>query len=116
MRASAPPTSFRSGPRFHGARWIWRTCGAATTAWPIVVRAYSRVHDELVRAALAEPADFFYGGTSAVLAATAEAASRAGRHFALDLEDFHSGEETEPSLETSLASRVWTAPLSSAHV
>jgi len=72
------------------------------------------LHDELVRAAMAEPADFFYGGTSAALAATAEAASRGGLHFALDLEDFHSGEEPEPSLETSLASRVETATLSSA--
>jgi hypothetical protein len=63
---------------------------------PVALRAYSRAHDELVAAALAEPADLFYGGTTGALAAAAESGERAGVPYALDLEDFHPAEQGGP--------------------
>ena len=45
-----------------------------------------------LQAASAEPADLIYGGTTGGLAAPAVAARRCGARYALDLEDFHSGE------------------------
>jgi hypothetical protein len=58
----------------------------------LAARAFGRVHPELVKAASAEPADLIYGGTTGGLAAVAVAARRCGTRYALDLEDFHSGE------------------------
>jgi len=52
------------------------------------------VHDELVDAVAAEPAELVYGGTSAALAAVAEAARDQGVPYGLDLEDFHTGEQS----------------------
>ncbi len=72
-------------------------------------RAYARLHDELVAAALAEPADLFYGGTSGALAAAAEAGRRAAVPYALDLEDFHPGENDispEGRARDALAARI----------
>ena len=60
----------------------------------LLVRAYSRAHDELVDAVAAKPADLVYGGTTGALAAVAEAAHRLGVPYALDLEDFHTGERS----------------------
>ena len=65
---------------------------------PLFVRAYSRVHDELVASVAAEPADLVYGGTTGALAAVAEAARRLGVPYGLDLEDFHTGERSAQSL------------------
>jgi hypothetical protein len=59
------------------------------------------MHVELVRAAIAEPVDLVYGGTTGALAAVAAAANQAGVPYGLDLEDFHSAEHEE-----TVASRV----------
>ena len=82
--------------------------GPAHASLGVVARAFSRVHSELVDAATAEPCDVFYGGTTGALAATAEAAARAGVPFALDLEDFHSGEQqgADAALVNALAARL----------
>ena len=46
----------------------------------------------MVRAIAAAPADLIYGGTTGALAAIAEAGRRTHTPYALDLEDYHSGE------------------------
>jgi glycosyltransferase involved in cell wall biosynthesis len=57
---------------------------------------------------MSERADLFYGGTSATLAAVADAAGRQGVPYALDLEDFHSAESEAPDADFThaLAARV----------
>jgi len=75
------------------------------------------MHPELVRAALAEPADLLYGGSAGALAAVAEAGRRAGVPYALDLEDFHSAEQDDsPATRAShaLAARIERAVLGGA--
>ena len=106
--ASAGGTYLWSGVRFRGAGGIARVAGATRIPMAVVVRAYSRVHTELVRAALAEPFDFIYGGTTGALGAVADAARRAGVPYAIDLEDFHGGEHGENNgrLANTLARRV----------
>jgi glycosyltransferase involved in cell wall biosynthesis len=66
------------------------------------------VHGPIVRAVSAIPADLIYGGTTGALAAIAEAARRSGTPYALDLEDFHSGETLGPGAPfiDALATRV----------
>ena len=70
----------------------------------------------LVSTAASEPADLIYGGTTGALAAVAEAASRLGIPYGLDLEDFHSAEQdtAEGALANALAARVETATLTNA--
>lgn len=94
----------RSGLR----RRVARALAARTSEAPfrLATRAFARVHDELVSAALATSADFFYGGTTGGIAAACEAARRARRPYALDLEDFYSGEPPEGSLDQKLAERI----------
>ena len=78
-------------------------------AWlRLAIRAYARTHAELVRAIMAAPFDLVYGGTVGALAATAEAAHRAGRPFGLDLEDYHldESEDADARLTHALADRV----------
>jgi hypothetical protein len=74
----------------------------------VAARAYSRVYPELLRRAVSEPADLFYGGARAI-AEVAAASRLTGVPYGLDLEDFHSAEQ-EPSaascLTHSLASRL----------
>jgi glycosyltransferase involved in cell wall biosynthesis len=66
------------------------------------------MHDELVSAIASEPADFVYGGTTGALAAVASGAHRLGAKFGLDLEDFHSAEQTGDgsALAHELAERI----------
>ena len=66
------------------------------------------MHDELVDAIASEPCDFVYGGTTGALAAVAAGAGRHGARFGLDLEDFHSGEQSGPGSELAhgLAERI----------
>jgi glycosyltransferase involved in cell wall biosynthesis len=76
---------------------------------PLAARAFSRVHSELVRAALGDPTDLFYGGTTGGLAATAEAARCAKVPYAVDLEDFYSAEHNGTpagALANELAERI----------
>jgi glycosyltransferase involved in cell wall biosynthesis len=108
-RSEAPATYLWSGLRFRSAQALARILGTSRMPQSVSVRAYSRIHPELLRAALAEPADLFYGGTTGGLAAVAEAGRRSGRPYALDLEDFHSAEQDDgPSarLAHALAERL----------
>jgi hypothetical protein len=91
-RASALPAWLWSGARCRAAGVAVRAFAPPATPLWLATRAYSRAHGELLRAALAAPADLYYGGTTGGLAPTAAAARRAGVPYALDLEDFHSGE------------------------
>jgi glycosyltransferase involved in cell wall biosynthesis len=75
-------------------------------SFPLATRAFGRVHRELVAAALTTSADLYYGGTTGGIGAAFEAAKRAGRPYALDLEDFFSGEPEAGSLDQRLAERI----------
>lgn len=108
-RASAARTYAWTGLRRRFALSVSGRRGPAHAPLGVVARAYSRVHSELVKAAAAEPCDFFYGGTTGALAATAEAGAHARVPFALDLEDFHSGEQqggADAALVNALAARL----------
>ena len=94
-RESAPGTYLRTGIRRRAAQRSVEAIGPLRAPLPLAARAFSRVHAELRRAILAEPADFIYGGTTGALAAIAEAAGRARVPYALDLEDFHSAEQVD---------------------
>lgn len=103
-RGGRPGTYFATGARQKLARLL-----ASRTKRPpyrVATRAFARVHDELVAAAVATGAEFFYGGTTGGIAATFEAARRRKVPFAVDLEDFFSGEPAEGSLDEKLARRV----------
>ena len=94
-RREALAAQLRSGARLRAAQALVRGLGVSRAPLSLLARAYSRMHPELVRAALAEPADLVFGGTTGALAAVAEAARRAGVPYALDLEDFHSAEQDD---------------------
>jgi glycosyltransferase involved in cell wall biosynthesis len=81
-----------SGLRQRAALGVAALVGPGRAPLAVAARAFGRFHDELARAAAAEPADLYYGGTSGALAATAQAARRRRAPYALDLEDFHDGE------------------------
>ena len=108
QRSSARVRQAITGARFHLARAATRALGPDFVPAAVAVRAYSRAHDELVRAIAAAPADFVYGGTTGALAAVAQAAARLDVPYALDLEDFHSGELAGPDgeLDNALAETV----------
>src|SRR5712692_5882648 len=91
-RSTARRRHLLTGVRFHVARAAAKSIGPARVPLPVAIRAYSRAHDELIRAIVSEPADLVYGGTTGALAAAAEAGRRLGVPYALDLEDFHSAE------------------------
>jgi hypothetical protein len=98
-----------TGARLRAARALARSIGPAHCAVPLAARAFSRAHSELAAAAAAEPADLYYGGTAAGLAATAEAARRRAAPYALDLEDFHSQEQEDDAsgrLDNALAAQL----------
>lgn len=82
--------------------------GPSRTPLRLVAHAYARSHSELTAAILEEPFDFVYGGTVGALLATAEAARRARRPFALDFEDFHpaESEDADATLTHGLAARA----------
>ena len=90
--ATARLTQLATGARLRAAQAVAVMAGPSHTPVAAAIRAISRAHDEIVRAATAVPADFVYGGTTGALAAVAESAERLGVPYALDLEDFHSGE------------------------
>jgi hypothetical protein len=97
-----------SGARIKVMQALADTMGASHTPMSVAARAYSRVHDELVREIVARPADLIYGGTTGALAAIADGARRLRVPYAIDFEDFHSGEASGPGSELSnaLAARV----------
>jgi len=100
----------QSGRVMSGARFKLAQALAATmdAPMPVAARAYSRLHDELQRDIMARPADLIYGGTTGALAAVAEAGRRLQTPYAIDFEDFHSGEHTGPGSEltNALAAKV----------
>ncbi len=113
-RESGRATRIRTGARTRMARALTRALGPGHAPVGLAACAYGRVHRELVRAALARPADLLYGGTSGALAAVAAAAARLAVPYALDLEDFHSAEvERGPGsrLAHALAERIERAVL-----
>jgi glycosyltransferase involved in cell wall biosynthesis len=106
-RETARSTQVATGVRLHAARAASATVGADRVPMPVAIRAYSRIHDELVEAVAAEPADFVYGGTTGALAAVAESAERLRVPYGIDFEDLHSGEHAPDSEVTNvLAARI----------
>ena len=107
-RSTARLRQLASGVRLRGAQALARALNPARVPLGIGVRGYSRMHDELVSAIASEPSDFVYGGTTGALAAVAAGARRLGVRFGLDLEDFHSAEQTgdESELAHALAERI----------
>jgi glycosyltransferase involved in cell wall biosynthesis len=91
-RQSAISTYLASGFRYRACRLVSQLF-QIDGPLHLVNCAYSRIHSELVRAVVAEPADLIYAGTGMALGAGAEAATRLGVPYALDLEDFHSAEQ-----------------------
>jgi glycosyltransferase involved in cell wall biosynthesis len=91
-RATARAQQLSTGARFRAAGVLASGMGAARVPLAIAVRAYSRAHDELVRAIASQPADLVYGGTTGALAAIADGAARLGVPYGIDFEDLHSAE------------------------
>jgi glycosyltransferase involved in cell wall biosynthesis len=91
-RATAAVARLTTGARFKAAHGVSASIGPQRVPMGIAVRAYSRAHDELVRAVVFDRADFVYGGTTGALAAVAEGAAAIGVPYGIDLEDLHSGE------------------------
>jgi len=112
-RRSAASTYAWTGARHRAALRVASVLGPARVPLGLAIRAFSRTHAELVRAALSEPFDFVYGGTTGALAAVAEAARCAGVPYGLDLEDFHSGQHDTRGgwLANALAARIQRAIL-----
>jgi hypothetical protein len=93
-RTTARFLQIKTGARLRIAHTVTRLFGSSRVPALFNVHAYSRAHDELVRAITEEPVDFVYGGTTGALAAVAEAADRMSVPYGLDLEDFHTGERS----------------------
>jgi len=98
----------KTGVRMKLMRAAAALVGPSRVPMGVAVRAYSRAHDEIVRAASAQPANLIYGGSTGALAAVKESARRLGVPYAIDFEDFHSGEHCGPGgeLTNALAARV----------
>jgi hypothetical protein len=98
----------KTGLRFRAMQTVAKTMGPSSVPMSIAIRAYSRMHDEIVRAVVEEPADLIYGGTTGALAAVAQAAAWLGVPYGIDFEDFHSGEHGGSSgdLTNTLAHRI----------
>jgi glycosyltransferase involved in cell wall biosynthesis len=106
-RDTARLTQVATGVRFRMAKALSSAMGSSRVPIPVVIRAYSRIHDELVSAVAAEPADFVYGGTTGALAAVAESAARLRVPYGIDFEDLHSAEYARDSDVTNvLAARI----------
>ncbi len=107
-RSTARVLQFMTGARFRAARAVSAAVGPDRVPMSVVTRAYSRAHDEIVRAVVSRPADFVYGGTTGALAAVAEAAAALHVPYGIDLEDFHSAEQNGPDSDQvhALATRV----------
>ena len=91
-RSTAPAKYWATGLQFHAARKWVRLAGTTRSSLAVLAAAHGRASRDLLKLALAEPADLFYGGTCGGLAVAALAARRAGVPYGLDLEDFHEGE------------------------
>jgi glycosyltransferase involved in cell wall biosynthesis len=98
---------WKSGVRYRAAGALAGAMGPERVPYAVAVRAYARVHDELVAAA-SQPTDLIYGGTTGALAAVAEAAQRMNVRYAIDLEDLHHAESSSADADFVhvLATRV----------
>ena len=107
-RATGRSLQLSTGVRFRAMQTIAKAIGPSSVPMSIAIRAYSRLHDEIVRAVIDEAADLIYGGTTGALAAVAEAAAWLGVPYGIDFEDFHSGEHGGPAgdLANTLANRI----------
>jgi len=108
-RRTARWANLRSGLRRRASRVLTRWIGPQRCSLRWAASAYARVHHELVEAALAEPADLYYGGQTGALAAVAVAARRGDTPYAIDLEDFHTAEQSdspEARFDHALAERI----------
>ena len=98
-RGAAPAKYLITGIRFHAARQWVRVVGAGHASLAAAGAASGRAAHDLLKLALAAPADLYYGGTCGGLAVAALAARRAGVPYGVDLEDFHEGEwQNDPKL------------------
>jgi glycosyltransferase involved in cell wall biosynthesis len=91
-RRTAPATYWRTCLEFHAARRWVRLVGADRASLAALAAANGRACRDLLKLALAEPADLFYAGTSGGLAIAALASRRTAAPYAIDLEDFHEGQ------------------------
>jgi glycosyltransferase involved in cell wall biosynthesis len=107
-RESAGLARITTGARFKAAHAVSSTIGASRVPAAVAVRAYSRAHDELVRAIVSEDTDLIYGGTTGALAAVAEAALDVAAPYGIDLEDLHSAEDAGDDSDhvQALAARI----------
>jgi glycosyltransferase involved in cell wall biosynthesis len=97
-----------TGVRQKAMRAVAAVIGSSRAPIGVAIRAYSRAHDELVRATTSAPADLIYGGSTGALAAVAESAQRLGVPYGIDFEDLHSAELSGPgsAFANALAARV----------
>jgi hypothetical protein len=79
--------------RMRAAKQLTRARGLSRIGMGTAARIRERVYPELVAEAISTRPAMIYGGGSAI-AATATAAKRLGVPFALDLEDFHSAQDS----------------------
>jgi len=91
-RTTAPATYWSTGLRFHAARKWVRMVGPGRASLAALAAAHGRASHDLLKYAIAAPADLFYAGTCGGLAIAALAARCTGVPYGLDLEDFHEGE------------------------
>jgi glycosyltransferase involved in cell wall biosynthesis len=91
-RRTAPVNYWRTGIELHAARQCVRMLGVERAPFRLLAAANGRASRDLLKLALAQPADLFYGGTRGGLAIAALAGRRAGVPYGVDLEDFHEGE------------------------
>lgn len=99
---------YRRGARYRVCRRLAQAIGSERLPLAIAARAWGRGYPELVSAIRRERCDLIYGGAGAQ-AAIATAARMMKIPFAIDLEDFHSGEQgggREEVLSNHLAERV----------
>ncbi|MBM3794766.1 MAG: hypothetical protein FJW31_12000 [Acidobacteria bacterium] len=102
VRRFQPWTYYRTGVRLRLARRRLQQADLKAQSLVALGRGYTRAFDDLLRNALAQPADLYLGGTAGGLAVAARAAELRGVPYALDLEDFHSAEQ-DPSPEADLS-------------
>ena len=62
-RSTAPAKYWATGLQFHAARKWVRLAGTTRSSLAVLAAAHGRASRDLLKLALAEPADLFYGGT-----------------------------------------------------
>jgi glycosyltransferase involved in cell wall biosynthesis len=80
--------------------------GLERASLDLLANTVNRVHPELVKAVLAEPSDLIYAGSAGALATAALAGRKKGVRYALDLEDFHTGERPPNDPLTAVYARI----------